>query len=178
METIMKAIAAVAMLVLGACSGGTVGWSAITGPYSRQELADGAGNRDLAVRLIGSVPGRDPAALASDFAASVPPALGVNTTFTAMPGASARPDYALVFVLNPTPDAGSRAFCDSATNPVPMSGRVQLSAAFCRAGSPLTVAVSEIDRAVLDQKPALAAQVAALSREALPIGVRANITQR
>jgi hypothetical protein len=149
-----------------------VGWSAITGPYSRSELAFGAGDRDLAVRVVGSVPGQEPAALAAAIARGVPAAYGINTTFTATPGPSARPDYALVFVINPAPGSGSRDFCDSATTPVPAAGTVFISAAFCRGGSPLTAAMTRIDRAVLDQAPALAAQVAALAREALPISDR------
>ncbi len=168
----MKAVAAAAVLLLGACSGPVVGWSAITGPYSRAELSYGAGGRDLAVRVVGSVPGQDPAALSAAFANSIPPATGINTTFTATPGPTARPEYALVFILNPAPGGGPRDFCDSATDPVPAAGSILISAAFCRSGNPLTAAVARIDRAVLDQPPALAAQAAAMARAALPINDR------
>ncbi|MDX2104503.1 MAG: hypothetical protein SF002_18420 [Alphaproteobacteria bacterium] len=156
-------------LLLAGCAAPLVGYRAIPGPYSRSELALGASDRDLRVVVRAQAIDRPLEQLAIAVAAAVPTGVGINTRFTATPGTSAHPDYALVFVINPAAGSGPLAYCDAETRAVPTTGRFEVSAAFCRFGSPLTVAVGTAERADLTDPQRLSRLVEAFAVAALPI---------
>ncbi|MBL8671000.1 MAG: hypothetical protein JNK11_10155 [Alphaproteobacteria bacterium] len=113
--------------------------SSIYGPAT---INDGIAGRDVAVAVLGTLPGTEPKALAERVTALMREAQPVaGARFTSSPGASAKPGYVVVVALADRRDT-AEALCRQA----PTAGNgalggeawLHVNAALCVAGKPVT----------------------------------------
>ncbi|WP_435537809.1 hypothetical protein [Azospirillum sp. ST 5-10] len=102
--------------------------------YTPGEAAAAASNRDLHVVVLGNPFGMDQDRFVRLVTEAMPDnAAGVPTHFTAVPNASAHPDYRVVLAFNPARTVAGAALCgDQPVPTAPPGGPVAVQAAFCR----------------------------------------------
>ncbi|TSD89560.1 hypothetical protein FFK22_006015 [Mycobacterium sp. KBS0706] len=129
---------AAAVPMLAGCASDRVVVDDIGVRYSRVEFSAAADGRDLRTVIQGNpfgTPGFDQAVLGIMNRTYV----GPKTNFTATPGPTAKRDYFVSVVFNPSPDVTPFALCNA---PIPTAapnpGRITARAAFCITGGEAT----------------------------------------
>jgi hypothetical protein len=130
---------AVAVPILAGCASDRVVVDDIGIRYSRAEFSAAADGRDLRTVIQGNpfgTPGFDQAVLGIMNRTYV----GPKTNFTGTPGPTAKRDYFVSVVFNPSPDVVPFALCNSAPIPTaaPNPGQITARAAFCITGGEAT----------------------------------------
>lgn len=161
------ALALCAVACLGGCAY-VPAQSALSPGYSFEELAAAAANRDLQVEVRGNPFPVPQGELARTVAGLMPPAAGLNTTFTPSP-ANGDGLHRVVWDFAPSPVLAPEAICAGmdAPAPGPTTG-VRVRAAFCRGALPLTSAYRAIEGTVDMSSPAFRDLVADVTHALLP----------
>jgi len=135
-----------ACLLLSGCAGTSITEEGSQSTQISSLYGYGAAGRDLKLEVQGNgFPGQmSGAAFAKLVEAGVQgPLLRAPTHPTLTPDASARDNYRLVFLFNPSPVMGGQDLCDGhADQQAPIPGELHLVAAFCVAGRAETEATA------------------------------------
>ncbi|AWK89892.1 hypothetical protein [Azospirillum thermophilum] len=161
----------IAGAALAGCGAGRVIARDPTPAYSPAEASYAASGRDLRVTVQGDPFGGDRQRLTAAVVQALQGTImGVATNFTATPGPTARRDYGVAVVFNPTTPVLGSEICGGVpvpTAPPSPGAPMRVEAAFCRGGA-LTSSFGTLEGATGPDDPDFRGFIASLGRSLFP----------
>lgn len=167
----LAAAALVGGLSLTGCAGvGSVVPGSADMSDVRSELTYAASGRDLRTEIVGNPFHSDQATLNTSVTGAMNEAIQfVRTNFTTSPNQTARPDYRMLVVFNPTDNPLSSLLCSHGPFKTgPATGNLQVMVAFCRDSGTLSSATGWISGVTDPNAPAFRSLIMDATRTTFP----------